>query len=618
MQGPPAWTVSEAFAPEPGESLNGFVARAAAAEGLPNALELTSLAGAVWPHRPELSRGSADFSILGACLGTEVDRLEAMSYPIDPQHPDRRLFRGISVDRRFLVHNERRFSPTTLARRGVHLAEWQLRPFPFCRDSWELLAARCPDPDCSATQRWYHASGIDLCDRCGEPLVNAVHGTVPEGDRTALGAALGLFDTDPACRADSVSLLPVALRDVEPGDLLDLLVAVAGVHEPGIRCPSDRLVFRVTAEPGVLSAAVADAWRTLTKWPEGFHDLASDRIATRAGRFGDGNRGATMRLLEAADDVMASPVLARLVTDLRHSIRSNASERGIGCRAAGGLPYVRATALVALRRQRVLSTVFAIDGDEPQPYLDRLEVQALSDALRSSVPMNNAAHLLGIPDHGVEQLETLGLLAFERLVGTIAADGAHRVTAASLDGLTTALTRVDDRPPPDWVTLSSVMRSIGGRAKPWGPVIATLLHGAVNYAILEGSQPVLRRVVVDPTQALVLAASIYVAPPQATFLSLMSKGDALELLNLHNRHGSAILQRWPSDQSNARTVPVSDILALARRHVSIGELVARTGQPARALAAMLATSGVPIDGPWADRRDAEAALFGDRRSKSPL
>lgn len=606
----PIWTVGRRRAPEPGESLNGFIARIASSEGLPNTLELTSIAGAVWSHRPELSRGTSDFTGLAACLRMDAAELESMSYPLDPERPGRRLFGSVSIDKRFIVHDERRFSPTTLGRRGIHMREWQLRPFPFCRASWEYLACRCPDPDCVTKQRWYHASGVDLCDKCGEPLVRVTHGTVPPEHRAALEAALDLMHPDAARRRRSLQLLPAALNGIAPGDLLDLLVAVAGVQDPDIRCPSDRFIFRKAAEPAVLTGAIAHAWRTMTSWPAGFEKLAADRIATRAGRFGDGNRGATMRLLDIVTDQKAPPILIEVVNNLRRSIAGTVSSRGIGCKGAGRMPYVKATMLVALRRRRMLSTVFALDGNEPQPYLDRNEVEELSAALRSSVPLNHAATALGIADHGVEQLETHGLVTFERRMGTMASDGSYRVTSSSLEILTTMLIASAGMPMPGWIRLKTVMRMVGGRSKPWGPIIDKMLNGGVKYAIVPGSQPVLRRILVDPANARKLIELVYVPPVGANFLSMMSKDDALDVLNLHSRHARTALKQWPSTNSSDRTVPVAKVLDLSQQLVSLGELVARTGRPAKSVVAMLMEHGVSSDACWSRRDKAEAALFG--------
>ncbi len=610
MENAPVWTVGTRRAPEPGESLSGFMARVAAAEGLPNTLELTSIGGATWSRRPELSRGAPDFSGLESCLRLDAGELDAMAYPVDPLRPGRRLYGGLSIDKRNIVHDERRFSPTTLARLGYHRAEWQLRPFPFCRESWEFLGSRCPDPDCGARQGWYHASGVDLCDQCGEPLERARQGTVAPEHRPALEAALDLLHPDPARRRRGGKPLPADLSDTATGDLLDLLVAVAGVHDPDIRCRSDRLSIRTKADPVALTTAMAHAWRTLTSWPDGFQTLAADRISTRVGRAGDGNRGATMRLLQVATERGASPVLADLVRDLRRSIAATVSTRAVDCRTAARLPHLKVTTLTALRRRGVLSTVFAISGNEPQPYLDRREVEALSGALRSSLPLNHAAKALGISDHGVEQLETLGLLAFEGAPGTIPVDGSHRVNASSLERLTTALTASAVEPSSDWIGLPTVMRSIGGRLKPWGPIMKTMVEGRVKHAIGPGRRSIMRRVLVDPADATTLIRSVYVPPAGAAFLETMSKGDALEVLNQHPRHGAEALKRWPSATSSDRTVPVSDILAMSRRLVSLGELVARTGRSAQTVVVTLTKNGVPTDGPWTSRDEAEAALFG--------
>jgi hypothetical protein len=607
----PPWRVEKARHPEPGESLSGFIGRVAAAEGLPNTLEITSLGGAVHPAHPALSRGG-DFEPIAAVLGVTPIILAGMAYPEDADRRGRRLFRGMSIDHRFITHDERRFAPGALGKRSIHLAEWQLSPFPFCQETWEYLRARCPDPDCLATQRWYHAQSIDLCDQCGEPLRHAVHGSVPPEQQESLRNAIGLFDRDAKRRRRSLALLPPVLRRLPPGDLLDLLVALAGVHDPSIRCQRDQRVFRSGIDESQLTTAMAEAWRVACAWPEGFTALAAKRIAARGRCGGDGNRGATMRFLDLGRGARAPSGLSPIVADLVRHISTTASISGCAVYVAASLPMVRPPRLLRLRREGTISTIFALVNGEPEPFLDREEIQALSNALCTSKPLNVAASILGMDEHGAVQLAAMGILGFQEQPGAVAPDGTPMVPLALIESLVSAVADGAADPKDDWVPLATVMHMVGGRLKPWGPFVSALLAGRVRYGLVGGNRPAFRRITLDPACVQNVAGLVYHAPAGALFHDKISKKDVLTVLNLHARHGASALSRWPTKRSGERSVPVDELLAMATSLISVGEIALRLGGRGMHVHRLLTKHGIKPNGPWCPRKEVEAELLGVR------
>lgn len=137
-------------------------------------------------------------------------------------------------------------------------------------------------------------NGFVVDDACAAAPFSTTDADLPD-----LRTALGLVHPDADRRSASADELPDRLRRVPGGDLLDLLVAVAGVHSPDLRCPSMKQTLRSHADPLAICAAVAAAWRILREWPTAFQRLASERIATRPG---NGN------VTEARSDPWIQPV----------------------------------------------------------------------------------------------------------------------------------------------------------------------------------------------------------------------------------------------------------------------------------------------------------------------
>jgi len=578
--------------PEPGESLDGYAAYRAARLGLASIREITESMGIDVPGRVRISRSGADAASLADFLEVDETEIEPLLQPLVGS--GRRLFGvAVAVDRLHLVRNQRLFAPAALADAAYHRATWDLRPFPFSDETWEHLQAECPDPLCRHRQGWHHTLGVEACDLCGEPLALAATSLVPEADRDALRAAVGLFHHDHAKRAVSAAKLPHWLREVDPGDVLDLVVALAGVCDPSIRCRAARRALRIGVTPERVSAAVAASWRMLGNWPAGFEWLAAERCSRRPTRSGDGNGGATMDFLLLADLVGTPPFLAAVAGAEIARLRGKAHQTGIGPAGAGGLRGFKPTDLVRARRTGTIPTVFAVSGDRPMLLLDRVTVEKMSRRFVESTPIDVAAVGFGCTMHGIEQLIESGLLGGEEDLHAPPRGGAVRLSIASLRDLAEALSRRSRPSEPAWVRFGRARCAIGGMRKPYGPIVQGMLSGNLPFHLADGPGPLLERVSVpSATVTAMLGLEPKTSGPRERNRAvLVTKSDAMTELNLHVRDAATVLARWPTSK-RAPAVPVPWLEDMCHRFITVLEVSARLGLHGLSAISLLRSAGI--------------------------
>lgn len=576
------WRVSTVRLPFPGESADGLLARVAAGEFATRMFEFTSMAGAEFTHRATLSRQDAvGIAMVADCLRIDPGDLaqRCTVEPGGPQRTRKNAFFGTSIDSLHVVTTVRRFAPGSLGNSEHHRALWMLRPFPFCEETWEFLAQDCPNPHCRITQGWRVTNGIGLCDSCGEPLARAQTETVPHALRVELRNAVGLVHPDPERRSQSLKLLPREIARLGPSGLLDLICAVAGVVDPDVRYRGSKRAIDSNAGHDRVAAAIAGAWSVLSTWPEGFERLVGDRLATRVGRFGDGNCGATLDFLSLPSRTALAADLASVIRRMRERLTDNAAD-GYHIRDAATRAGSTAGGMAAARRRGEVPTVFHLQGQRPLPLIGRAAIDAMTSGLRT--PHRYAASDLGITFRSIEELILVGLLdAGEPPLGRTAVDA---VTRASLQELTDKIRRAASPARPDAIPLRQAMRIIGGRLKPWAPAIRAMLEGCLTFHLSDIAAPLMNRVTVPRSAVTIIADLEDVAEDSARpFATMMSKADAADALNLTSRQYELVLGDWPSSNGWERTVPVAAVEDMLRRLVSASEVAYRLGIAAAAV-----------------------------------
>ncbi len=592
------WQLPEAYPPIPGESYNGYVARVAAAEGYPTTFVLHRLAGLELPQRTELAPSCVEgLPELARTLRIDPAELESRSHRALSQH--RRTFGGVGLERGVLDLGTRRFSPASIAKSGHHRALWCLRPFPFCDESWELLTNRCPSPHCSVVQRFYYPAGVPLCDRCGEPLTGATTGMVDPALRGALRLAVGLLHHEPSRREASEAALPDAVRQLPPGGAFAMLLACARVWEPAIK--SRRHMFDANVEPARMARVMAEAWELLAGWPESIERLAADRIAVRRSRQGDGNGRATLALLLGnwhRDVPGVTPLVSAMRERFEENARTCPDVKSV-LKSSG----TKARDLAKFRREGRVDTVFGLDGGRAVPLVTPQSADRLAAKRRASDLVEEVATRTGLPIYGVEQACALGLLDWWPDPLPCAVRSGVRIATASVEAMTAALERAASRDDFAGQPIGEVMLGVGGRLKPWGPLVEALIAGRVRFRVSQGgsTKPLMRRILIE-TADLELARSLVFEADQAfPFRTHLTRFEASEVLNMKASCSQKAIAQWPAVSSGRPVVPLIELENLATRWVPAVEIAQRFWLTTMGTRLLLEEAGVPRSSAGFDR-----------------
>lgn len=547
-----SWTVRRPLPPIEGESLDGLIARVAAHNMVDNALAISSLGGVAYGHRPDLStHGWEGLPAVAECLQVDIADLQHRSYPVTDPARDLRLFFGTPLERRHLELWTRRFSPAGLRLSAHHRALWQLRLFPFCIETWEYLLDRCPR--CHAAQRWYRTNGIERCNYCVEDLRRAPSNRVPTEHREAALAAVGLAHPDPERRSASLKRLPDAIQSLGSGPALELLVLLLPLFDrimPGTRAGKRRAW---KASPSRITAAIAKAWPLLEAWPGAALDLLATNIAAAPSRYSDGAHGMSVYLLNSAG-AYAHPDVNEAIARLRAEVDLD-GPRGDAIRAI--TLDVKALAkllghgtqqLSRIRRLGGLPAIFTLEGSRAVVRYDAAKVAEIRRIFEIRLSFERAAWLLGISYHGVEQLAAIRLLPTITNPYFPLRYGGPQTTLPGLQKLQQKIEAGANKSVPEPIRLQSAVAVVGGRLKPWGPIVRALLDGAIPYSLNQTGGRLTRRIEIDRSSLAVLAQIRFERQrhPNIPFAESMTRHDAGEALNLQPKEYTPLLKCYES------------------------------------------------------------------------
>lgn len=591
------WQVASPIQPIMGESLDGFVARAAAANWIDNNLELTSLAGVEYGHKPTLTtHGWEGLPILADCLQVSVEDLEKRSYPVD--EAGRRSFFGVPVERHDLETRKRSFAPAGFRLSRHHRALWQLRPFPFCSETWQYLLDRCHR--CGGIQRWYHANGVDRCDWCVEDLSRGEAVEVPNEQRPPLAMAVGLVHPDEATRLKSILALPSPLNTLEAGEAYELLVRLAAVADPDLTKSRKGAISSWSSTPAQISSAIAAAWTLLEGWPHSLSKMIDDRLAQAASRHSDGNGGASVRFLKG--DRRLTPRVASIIASFRqerdltgpdgpHLLAETMHIKEVAATLSKGTREI-----AEIRRAGGLSTVFTMNSKLPVARFNRAEVTMLARSMPQRVPTDSLAWAFGISFHGVLQMFEMKIISTEHDRYHIARYGCRQAVHAAKAEFERRLAASASKDQlSDPVSLAEAAKVIGGRHKPWGPIFGALFDQVIPFGLSAEDVKLSSRIKVERSSAPVIMELTFPGDLlDGTAAVEMSRRDACEVLNLTSRYSDLFATLSPRPSKH---VAADEVLELARRHISSSEIGMRLGIPASSASARARRKNIPLLGP---------------------
>ncbi|QDH74246.1 RodZ family helix-turn-helix domain-containing protein [Brevundimonas sp. M20] len=440
----PMQLVALPLAPEPQESLAGFLCRVAHWNVIHRPWDFVG--GVVrWP--PVVLRSEA-LQQLPISLG--VDRA-VFDRAFRQSHTP-------GFGSRMMIWGRRRISPASLRQSPYHRTHWQVRALRFCPESWQILIDQCPA--CDEYLTWFTRS-VDRCQSCDADLQHAEAPYVPEEYRRELSLVAQLV-TEPPPAPASIDFGPLTAPE-----LFELIV-IAG------RClrPS-----REVASPMQAVESLLGGLRLIQGFPTSVRELARAkanraehsffrRLACHA-NYRQGRlkaalqalgspRPATLgmqRLREArlAQGFMTIRELAAKLRIERADLRRLIDVGVLGERAARG-------------RHRACDWFSSEDAGQVESFL-KGRVSATAWARRMSLTVVDVRNLL-----------SAGLLSEPSEMARVAFSGLQldAEIAVKLESELAALaTPVADLS--GWIPVKQALRRWGGGYKPWAALLSAAL-----------------------------------------------------------------------------------------------------------------------------------------------
>lgn len=584
------------------ESLLSWIARTAVENDLPHVTTITRDVGQAHRHRlADVIRQAIDVEGLAVILGGHLSTVESLRGGEIGNGMVRYL--GAKIRTSDLHTEERRFAPASLADDNVpfYRDSWLIRTFPVCTETWQTLRTVC---DCDAVQTWATVSSLVLCEGCGEDLRDLSSDFIPPERRAGLRFLADILFGEEEARASAMARLPEKLRVLDPGDVFELAILMSRIVDPAMGNPRHK-VWR--NKPLRFAMALSRAGEFLPLWPETpwlALDAAGDSKAM-SGRS---------RALFVLSHVLCgklsrnvSKPIAGLIDEIRDEITidDDANSHLVDLHEAYRILRVRKKQIRAERAAGHLGSKFVIRRGEVLPGFERKMLESLAAAADwpcAAVPGKQ----LGLPSYAIEQLCALGELVWAKAPQGTLRKGL-RVDPASVADLERALrsaaSPIGELSDP--VSLTRTMRGIGGREKPWGPVLRKLLAGEWRYALgHEGA--VAREIRVDRANVEAIREAEFnpLDQPGFSFGDTLDQADACDILNVPMRNRNQIEAHRIGVRRHAWLFDRAKVARLAADIVTSAELGSRHLLENREAVAIIG------------RADLEVLGFGFRRSSA--
>ena len=518
----------------------------------------------------------------------------------------RRVVNATTIPQCDVVRAQRRFAPAGLAL-GPHIrTTWQLKPFPFCEESWQELIHICPT--CQTPQGW-RATTVVYCNNCYEDLRLIQAPYVPENERASLKSAIGLVHHDPKRVALSLTQLPDTLS-IEPAAAVELLVRLLPVLEPQIRGKRPEFLSKATSSQ--INSAMAKAWNLLLGWPDAPRALFRQHIIRSEGKQQDGNDGQNNFFLNLGDHKFLLPETADAIRQLNDYCSAPTKlPSPADARLMSPTEVIRRLgpkfSVVKARQSSVLGTEFATHNGFAAPMHFSSEIEALAKERADRISFGSAAERLGLPHYAIRQFADAGFI--EKLYHPYFEFrfNAGQLSCASVNRLEERLKVEATTLPTERIMLVHAAKVFGGGMKPWANILSLLLTGGIDFEV-EPNRPLFKSIFIKQSDASSLLSCGSVIPLAKKDESLISR-DAAEILNLTPRKTIPLLGKALSrSMSSAKLVCPIHVQKIAGAFMSVPELAARLSMNAPAVYRLVERQGMQSHQPPGYPR-AEAEKF---------
>ena len=475
------------------ESLPGLLARATREHVLESISIILKRAEIQSLHPGTVCLASEDnLRVLSRILRCDEEELfsRAHWYCTEREHGGPVTFGTAVVYREDLVLERRRIAPTTLQNSEYHRASWLIGLLPYCPSSLERLVNKCPR--CPERHLgWRRSWGIGHCEICGELVPPST--SYPLEPELVEGYRLfaDLISIEPKARAAALTKLPAAVRNLSPQTLLNCVLQLGPTLRRQPIILKRNAVSKLPAE--TLSSIVANGTTPLQNWPNALQDWSRSEFSRVEGNH------------EAVSDLRASlrrlglprsagpeqvQIVRSVLPDMFQSFDrsfADSNEIVLGNEAAK-ITGLSLSKIRLLREGNFLSSQFEHGQKRLRRQYRKDEILNLSNALRGSKPLSSLEWSLGVPHYAIEQLCCLGLVERENHAGLEFLNKEVRLQDASIIDILNRIDRTaqNSELPKESVPIATAARRIGGRLKPWGPIIAALVESEIPYWMTGG------------------------------------------------------------------------------------------------------------------------------------
>ncbi|MDB5203930.1 MAG: hypothetical protein JWQ27_3339 [Ferruginibacter sp.] len=489
--------------PLPGETLAGLIARTAAANGYRHAKDILIQCGDVAGRPASVSvRAGSYLSDLAETLGVEQHRLSLL---LDDQDDASSTFNFFGQRMR-LVHRSstvRRVSPRALRISNHYRGMWGLNILTFDPVTKEILLGHCPI--CEQKLGFSKTQGIAFCDWCETrderdfrvPAVDLRDFPQPLVEVEDV-EALDFFTSLVAPEMQAADYRTHSLHDHLSGmkriELFELALAIASAAR------ANSAGARSTYRGGVRElepVELAGVGRCLLDWPASFIGMcgaatskASDRstrygLYKEVGPFADLPKDKFVVPLarSAIDEALKTFALkARSGHGIVRVGRYRSNEDYIGIKSCGklGIDY---NALKRLAGYPGIDSYREANVNRSPWYFRRSQILPVISAYKDLMSEMAVSHRLGLPQDGVQGLQSLGVLELASGPECEMTGSSRRYCRGDQvqflqDQISEHAWKPDEHP--DRTTFHNAMLLFPATARPWAVIVKMILDGKVR------------------------------------------------------------------------------------------------------------------------------------------
>lgn len=605
--------------PFPDESLTGLIARVSGRNHQARLRTVLSAATQTWHVHYNLAvRDDIGFDQLAFACRLAPHEVESRRYrpaELSPKLPGVR-YHGAVIPAYDLALRACRTCPAW-ARAGYHSALGHHGLVTHCPISGEVLVDRCPR--CSRKYAWTR-SAIHTCHLCGLNLADYQGLVVSERARDASSLLINLVHPHPQHHSRAFEKLHPSLAGADRGTVFELGWRMGcafsgrgmGARDAAVNLPLTTKL-RIFAKG---SKALAEWPASFERALKGLRSSASDREAALA-----------ENVLLIASSQNSWPALRELIRSARPGLglsRQKALKFGLVKGAnSGELQKVLGVSQRVVDRLRSAAQLTAVRTSGTVNSHQIFEASGLAELesiFKDHVSVGAIAERLDISSHGVEQLACLGKIEIFDQEAARAAFVRRQARQSDYDRLVRDLNAVGAVPPEGGrggseasLSMHMAMKVVGGREKPWGPVILAMLSGELPFELdLARNERFMCRVRIAEANLPKLENMRFDQEhfPAFRFETYINGRDAEELLNIYPKVMQAAKQDKVIPKAENGLYDRNVIQDLAKRFMSAAEILAKAGYGSRSMPTPFKGRGAPrkVSALGWDRKEAEKLL----------